>query len=281
MKLHSRLVRPLCALVLVSLLPAHGPAGTRAATTPTLDGAFGVAGVMRWPNWGSFGAPVDAFQQTGANWVREDFAWGLIQPGPDRWEWTATDRIVGNLYDRKVNILGILSYSASWATATTEDDGSPVSMFPPDLNTYYHYVRTLVSRYKHAIHHWEVWNEPDNGLFWKPKPNPREYAELLKVAHRAIKEADPSALVLTGGVSGNAVPFLDEVMTAGGRDAFDILAIHPYAVPLTPEHARQESRPEVHKILEGGGTRGRVPELWDGRAAGRIVDVLERELGDR
>jgi UDP-N-acetylglucosamine 2-epimerase (non-hydrolysing) len=40
-------------------------------------------------------------------------------------------------------------------------------------------------------------------------------------------------------------------------------------------------RAEVHKILEGGGTRGRVPELWDGRAAGRIVDVLERELGDR
>jgi UDP-N-acetylglucosamine 2-epimerase (non-hydrolysing) len=39
-------------------------------------------------------------------------------------------------------------------------------------------------------------------------------------------------------------------------------------------------RAEVHKILEGGGKRGRVPELWDGRAAARIVDVLERELGE-
>jgi hypothetical protein len=250
MKHDSRLARLLCALVLFSMLPAFAPAGTRAAETPTLKGAFGIAGVMRWPSWGSFGHPADAFQKTGATWVREDFAWGLIQPAPDRWEWTATDRIVGNLHDRGINILGILSYSASWATATKEDDGSPVSMYPPDLNTYYHYVRTIVSRYKHAVQHWEVWNEPDNNLFWKPAPNPKEYAELLKVAYKAVKEADPSARVLSGGVSGNAVPYLDAVMAAGGRDAFDILAIHPYAVPMTPEHARQQSRPEVHKILE-------------------------------
>ena len=34
-------------------------------------------------------------------------------------------------------------------------------------------------------------------------------------------------------------------------------------------------RSEVHKILEGEPRRGRIPERWDGRAAARIVDVLE------
>ena len=53
-----------------------------------------------------------------AGWVREDFAWGLIQPRPDSFDWTATDRIVGNLGDRKINVLGIIAYGASWATAT-------------------------------------------------------------------------------------------------------------------------------------------------------------------
>jgi len=38
-------------------------------------------------------------------------------------------------------------------------------------------------------------------------------------------------------------------------------------------------RAEAHKILDGKGKTGRVPELWDGRAASRIIDVLERELG--
>jgi UDP-N-acetylglucosamine 2-epimerase (non-hydrolysing) len=38
-------------------------------------------------------------------------------------------------------------------------------------------------------------------------------------------------------------------------------------------------RAEASKILDGNGKSGRVPELWDGRAASRIIDVLERELG--
>jgi UDP-N-acetylglucosamine 2-epimerase (non-hydrolysing) len=32
----------------------------------------------------------------------------------------------------------------------------------------------------------------------------------------------------------------------------------------------------VHAILDGGGKQGSVPELWDGRASERIVDVLVR-----
>jgi UDP-N-acetylglucosamine 2-epimerase (non-hydrolysing) len=33
------------------------------------------------------------------------------------------------------------------------------------------------------------------------------------------------------------------------------------------------------KVLRGEGKRGRRPQLWDGRAAERIVEVLRRELG--
>ena len=40
-------------------------------------------------------------------------------------------------------------------------------------------------------------------------------------------------------------------------------------------------RSEVRKILEGDARTGRVPDLWDGRAAARIVDVLERDLGGK
>lgn len=37
-------------------------------------------------------------------------------------------------------------------------------------------------------------------------------------------------------------------------------------------------RAEVRKILDGEARRGRVPDLWDGGAARRIVDILERDL---
>jgi UDP-N-acetylglucosamine 2-epimerase (non-hydrolysing) len=32
------------------------------------------------------------------------------------------------------------------------------------------------------------------------------------------------------------------------------------------------------EVREGGAARGRVPPLWDGRAAERIVDILATEL---
>ncbi len=38
-------------------------------------------------------------------------------------------------------------------------------------------------------------------------------------------------------------------------------------------------RAAVRKVLDGGARRGQVPEGWDGGAARRIVDVLERVFG--
>lgn len=35
---------------------------------------------------------------------------------------------------------------------------------------------------------------------------------------------------------------------------------------------------EVAEILDGRGKRGRIPDLWDGKAAGRIVNILAGEL---
>lgn len=37
-------------------------------------------------------------------------------------------------------------------------------------------------------------------------------------------------------------------------------------------------RSEARRILDGGGRRGRLPALWDGRAAARIADVLLDDL---
>jgi hypothetical protein len=218
---------------------------------------------MRWPNWGTFHLPADAMLDTGGSWVREDFAWGLIEPKPGQLDWTGADRIVATLRERKVNILGIISYSANWATPAKEDDAAPsaVSAYPPDLNKYSAFVTTLVSRYKDSIHHWEVWNEPDNASMWKPAPNAKQYAELLKTAHRAIKAANPNAKVLTGGVSGNAVPFLEEMLAAGAGNSFDILALHPYAVPAGERQAPGPHREPPRSPQDGGRRAKQVPGI--------------------
>ena len=35
---------------------------------------------------------------------------------------------------------------------------------------------------------------------------------------------------------------------------------------------------EIEEILKGNGKKGKVPHLWDGNAAGRIVETLAGEL---
>ena len=87
-------------------------------------------------------------------------------------------------------------------------------------------------------------------LFWKPQPDPTGYANLLKVAYKAVKDADPTATVLNGGMAGNSMPFLEEIVASGAGNTFDILAIHPYAIPDDLAKGRLESRPDVHKIVE-------------------------------
>src|SRR3954471_21833665 len=80
---------------------------TAFAAPPDSKSPFGVAGAMRWPDWGSFDQPASALAETGAGWDREDFVWGLIEPHEGQFDWTATDRIVDALQQRNITILGI------------------------------------------------------------------------------------------------------------------------------------------------------------------------------
>src|SRR5205823_90856 len=100
---------------------------------------FGMVGAMRWPDWGTFDRPASALADSGAAWDREDFVWGLIEPHENQFDWTATDRLVGALQGRGINILGIISYSANWATPAREDDAQQgaISFYPPDSTKYY------------------------------------------------------------------------------------------------------------------------------------------------
>src|SRR5437588_116960 len=52
-----------------------------------------------------------------------------------------------------------------------------------------------------GVHTWEIWNEPNIPEFWSPAANVVQYAAMLKQADVAIKAADPTATVLTGGTS--------------------------------------------------------------------------------
>ena len=89
----------------------------------------------------------------------------------------------------------------------------------------------------------EIWNEPNNAGFWSPKPNPAAYTADLKAAYAAIKRADRSAFVVSGGLAPeandgtniNAITFLQDMYAHGAKGSFDAVSYHPYSYPALPD----------------------------------------------
>jgi hypothetical protein len=126
-----------------------------------------------------------------------------------------------------------------------------------DLHAFGNAVRALVERYdadgvddapgSPVVKYWEFWNEPDqiSGADWvggcwggdrdnDSTPDSQEYVDMLSYAYPAVKAANPEAYVLLGALAWEDsqglfnTNFLDEVLSYGGDQYFDITNIHKY-----------------------------------------------------
>jgi polysaccharide biosynthesis protein PslG len=135
----------------------------------------------------------------GFDWVRQQVPWKDTEP-PDRtFGFQELDKVVDTVaaYNRKL-MLSVVK-SPDWATGRPGDNGLPQN--PED---YARFVRELATRYKGKLHAIEVWNEQnlavENGGRVVPEDAAR-YVELLKLAYTAIKDVDPSIVVVVGALS--------------------------------------------------------------------------------
>ncbi|MCG8353652.1 MAG: glycosyl hydrolase [Chloroflexales bacterium] len=204
---------------------------------PSGPASFGLNSHLatRYPDPSTMATPAAHVAELGVPWVREDLHWHRVEPRPDVWDWTFTDAALRELLSRDIEVLGVLGPSVGWATPFPGDTPNDVSFYAPDPDLFIEYVRAVVNRYHLYIHYWEIWNEPDNPYFWKPQPDPHAYADLLMRTSAAIKAIDPQAQVLIGGFNPFDTTFVQDVISAGAWDSFDIIAIHPYVDPYGPE----------------------------------------------
>ncbi len=222
------------ALFIALVLPNQGVRS--APTFASGNSAFGVNShvASRYENYATLSTPLEVVSQSATGWVREDFQLQRMEPTRGAIDWNWSDQMVATFTERGINILGILNGpTPGWANGGMPDR----SFYPPDPQVFADFASAVVTRYKGRIHHWQVWNEPDNATYWQPQPNYAGYAALLKTVSSAIKAADPSAQVLVAGVVSPepATSFLQTMADNGAWGAFDIIAIHPYTDPRSPE----------------------------------------------
>ncbi|MCM8795789.1 MAG: beta-galactosidase [Candidatus Omnitrophica bacterium] len=209
-----------------------------------MDSPFGVLEFLHWNHcWNNYKYPgkeelkkaLALMQEAGINWVRIDFLWSDIEPKPGKFEFAKYDTIVDLLTKAKINILGILDYSADWASSCGRWN------CPPKENKLFvNYASKVVGRYKDRIKYWEVWNEPDSSVYWIPQDNLKTYCGLLKDTYLALKKIDPECKILNGGLAGE-LSSINKLYDAGAKDYFDILSIHIFDSPLNPTSLKRIS----------------------------------------
>lgn len=174
---------------------------------------------------------------SGTQWVREDIHWYRVQRTPAAYTWQFYDETFDTLTQHNRQILAVLGHPPGWATLDPHDDPYENSFSAPDIERFATWAAQTVARYKHQIHYWQIWNEPDNPLFWRPSPDPVAYAKLVIATSRAIKYVDPDAIIVSAGFNPFDTTFINRAVRTGLWSAIDIVAIHPYVNPKAPEYS--------------------------------------------
>jgi hypothetical protein len=209
-------------------------------------------------------AQLKALAATGAAVARSDAPWEATEPTPPsgnihHYNWAFDDTIASDLAANGLTWLPIIDYSAPWARAIRSQDHSG-----PDAQEYADYAGALAARYgpggdfwrahpslpAHPVGTYEIWNEPDNPVFWVPRPSAAAYADLYLRARDAIDAAQPNARVIIGGLTHPAT-FLPALVSAAPslRDQLDGVGIHPYgATPEVVVHSVETARATLDSL---------------------------------
>jgi hypothetical protein len=304
------LLLALTAAMLLVATPAPERAASRLATGSGFASAYvphGWLGVVADGPLTAAANPFDAewdlMTANGVETVRTAFYWSEAQPRADATDWSAYDPVVAAAARRRLSVVPIVHRTPSWAAARPGDIASP----PRDPATYAAFLTALVARYgpsgsfwaehpelpRMPVRDWQIWNEPNLTRYWTRQPFARSYVRLLRAAHAAIRAADPGARVVLAGLPNESWTALRSVYRAGGRGAFDVVALHPYTgkprnVVRLVEFARREMRRARDRLrpvwiteLSWPAAKGRTKntpgfETDDRGQAHRLADGLER-----
>ena len=193
----------------------------------------------------------------GAYWIRVWIPWGAVEKKEGVFDFSYVDKIIEGAQSQNLIVLITILPFAEWDQNKChigEEYYGNIPMpegktrmkvgKPCNMSAYKRFLRKLVERYdgdsvddmlglKYPVKYWEIMNEPGmNGsdpsglkFFYGSS---RDYLDILKASYEAIKEADPDAKVVMGGMAGMLKRFIDfwDPIMSEAKNYFDIANIH-------------------------------------------------------
>ncbi len=206
----------------------------------------------------------------GVRVIRNDLDWAAIERAPGVYDFVSGehDALVAAAEAVGLRVLFILGY------------GNPLHGPPQAVvdeagrRAFAAFAAAAAGRYGGRGHRWEIWNEPNHVFFWHGpgvRPDPAQYAALVRAVVPALRATDPhgeilvgaaftglpAAIAAIGGVPG--VDFLAAVFATGVLDFVDGVTFHPYRAEA-PETVAAEVG-AIRMLMAGAG---RTVPLWSG-----------------
>jgi len=194
---------------------------------------------------------LDLAHAAGFGFVRMDMLWANVERS-GRYRFFPYDRLLRALEARGMGVLWILDYGHP-------DHGGSTPRAPQDVVAFGRFAEAAAGHFKGRNVRYEIWNEPNTSEFWKPSPNPTEYAALLREAVAAIRRADPSAKVSSGGLSRFDTAFLSRAVDPSLAAGLTAIGVHPY-----PKTGPEAIAPELENLREWAArSLLQRTEIWD------------------
>ncbi len=216
--------------------------GTGLVTKKVLPSlAYGIQ-VFTW--WDAAARPRDLeiVRMMRFQYIKQIFGWRDIYPTKnDPPHWQNADEVVAEAAYRGLKIVARLGLPPTWAITSPNRPEDP----PFDLTAFATYCSELATRYKGQITAYQVWNEPNLDREWLDHtPNAASYVRVLSACYKALKAADPAAVVIsaglapTGTLSPQVIPdeqYLREMYQAGASAYYDVLGLNAPGYKSPPE----------------------------------------------
>jgi hypothetical protein len=255
------------SLSIALFLSALAHAQPTALPGPTIPEGFGVN--IHFTN-----APAEELQAlgtSGVRFIRMDFSWGRVERAQGQYDFSPYDGLLAAMSNLGIRCLFILDYSNR-----LYDDGlSPHT--DEGRAAFAHFAASAAKHFAGKGVLWEIWNEPNIGQFWKPKPSAEDYSALALATIGAVRAADANAFIM--GPASSTLPW-DFFETMGQRGVFgrlDAVSVHPYrrGEPESVEADYARLRALIERYAPG-----RNLPIVSGEWGYTTVDVSEEQQAD-
>jgi polysaccharide biosynthesis protein PslG len=227
---------------------------------------FGVAVHFRD---GEVAEQVAYLKRAGFGWVRIDMFWTDVERSKEVYEFQRYDQIINALQSAGIRTIAILDYGNS-----LYDGGEPPAS-PVAREAFARFAQAAAKHYFGRNIVWEIYNEPNIDVFWKPRPDPVSYVALADKATAAIRSVSRDAIVgpaLNGPIreskfgpwNSRIHDFMDHVLSSEAARSWNAITIHPYRPDKAVPEALHEQVEVVRRIMRDHGMDPAVKPVISG-----------------